>query len=406
VTATATPVHVVGLGLSPADLSPAARALIDAAQVLVGGRRLLGYFPDHPAEKIVLARHPEQTLQDVKVRAAGRRVVILASGDPGFFGIGPLAVQVFGAPRVVLHPNLTAVQAAAARLGLPWHDAALVSLHGRNWEALAAVLARSRTIFVYTDPEHTPAAIARFLRERGLADARLAVLEDLGQAAERVAWYAPAEAVTATFSPLNTVVITREAGPGRSPLHLGLPEEAVDHERGLITKAEVRAVALAKLRLLPGHILWDVGAGSGSVGLEAGLLLPGGTVYAIEKEPDRVARLEANRAKFGAAHLVVVCGRAPHCLAGLPEPQRVFIGGGGEDFDAILTAALDRLAPDGRLVVSAALLATVETARRVLAASGWHCEIVQLQVSRSQTLGADCYLKALNPVWIISGWQN
>ena len=195
------------------------------------------------------------------------------------------------------------------------------------------------------------------------------------------------------------------AAPG-PPLHLGLPEEGLSHQAGLITKVEVRAVALAKLRLRPGQVLWDVGAGCGSVGLEASLLVPGGKVFAVERHPERAAQIAANRDKFGVRNLEVVCGPAPVSLAQLPDPQRVFVGGGGPEVGAIVTEALRRLTPGGRVVVTAALLETLETATSVLTAAGWDVEVVHLQVSRSYPLAGGTALQALNPVWIITGsWR-
>jgi precorrin-6Y C5,15-methyltransferase (decarboxylating) len=400
------PVHMVGLGMSPADLTQAVRELIDQAQVLVGGRRLLGYFPDHPAERIVLGKEPDKTLQRLPELAATRRVVVLASGDPNFYGIGPLVVGIVGAANVVIHPNVTAVQAACARMKLSWHDATLVSLHGRNWEGLAAALPRARKIILYTDPEHSPAAIARYLLDRGLSAARLGVLEDLGQPGERVGWHSLSEASRREYSPLNTVILIHAGIPDLPPLHLGLPETAFAHEAGLITKTEVRAVVLAKLQLLPGQTLWDVGAGSGSVGLEASLFLTGGSIYAVEKNQLRAAQIEVNRAKFGVANLEIICAQAPDGLASLPDPDRVFIGGGGTALKSILTEVVRRLKRAGRLVVSAVRLETLETARAVLAQASWECEITQLQVSRSQPLAGDGILAALNPVWLVSGWKK
>jgi precorrin-6Y C5,15-methyltransferase (decarboxylating) len=190
------------------------------------------------------------------------------------------------------------------------------------------------------------------------------------------------------------------------PLHLGLPETAFAHEAGLITKTEVRAVVLAKLQLLPGQTLWDVGAGSGSVGLEASLFLTGGSIYAVEKNQLRAAQIEVNRAKFGVANLEIICAQAPDGLASLPDPDRVFIGGGGTALKSILTEVVRRLKRAGRLVVSAVRLETLETARAVLAQASWECEITQLQVSRSQPLAGDGILAALNPVWLVSGWKK
>lgn len=404
------PVQVVGLGMSPGDLTPRALKIIREAQVLVGGRRLLNYFPDHPGEKIPLGKDPEGTLRLIPALAATQRVVVLASGDPNFYGVGPLAVKVLGPENVVLHPNITAVQAACARLQMPWQDALVISLHGRSWEPLEHALNVNRTLIIYTDPEHTPAIIARFFLERGRGQARLWVLEDLGQVSERVRRLSPEEAQAQEFSPLNLVVAPAvdDAGPAPpspipSPLHLGLPEEALEHQAGLITKAEVRAVVLARLELHPGQILWDVGAGCGSVGLEASLLVPGGKILAIEQDAGRAAQIRANREKYGVANLDIICGQAPECLAGLPAPHRVFVGGGGGRLADILTEVITRLGQKGKVVLTAARLETLEAARNMLSQAGWDMEVTHLQVSRSRPLGAGTYLQALNPVWIIAG---
>lgn len=409
------PVQVVGLGLSPADLTPRALKVIEEAQVLVGGRRLLGYFPDHAAVKIPLGKDPQETLRQIPALAATRRVVVLASGDPNFYGVGPLVVKLVGAGQVVLHPNITAVQAACARLKISWEDAAVVSLHGRSWAPLAAALKQEGKLIIYTDPEHTPAAVARFLLDRGRSQVRLCVLEDLGQNTERLRVLSLKEAQEQEFSPLNLVVVLPEAAAegeftsvepspaGPAALHLGLPEEALAHEGGLITKTEVRAVVLAKLQLYPGQVLWDVGAGCGSVGLEASLLLPGGKIFAVEQDPERAAQIRLNRQKYQVANLEVICGQAPGCLKGLPSPQRVFVGGGGRGLAEILKEVMRRLGPEGWVVLTATLLQTLKMAQEVLGQAGWEVEVIQLQVSRSHPLGEGIFFQALNPVWIITG---
>jgi precorrin-6B C5,15-methyltransferase / cobalt-precorrin-6B C5,C15-methyltransferase len=402
-------VHVVGLGMSPADLSSGAHRIIREAQVLVGGRRLLNYFPDHPAVKIPLGKDPEGALRQLPELAATRRVVVLASGDPNFYGVAPLVVKILGDANVVIHPNITAVQAACARLQISWQDAQVISLHGRGLAPLAGALERAEKLIIYTDPENTPAVIAAYLLEQGRDSALLWVLEDLGQPTERVTRLTPAEARTREFSPLNLVVVLaaptgRQASPPVQRLYLGLPEEALAHEAGLITKSEVRAVVLAKLELSAGQVLWDLGAGCGSVSLEASLLLPGGRIMAVERDPARVEQIRANRARFGMLmNLEVVAGVAPDCLAQLPQPQRVFVGGGGAKLNDILQAVLARLEPGGKVVLTAALLETLESARRIFAAAGWPVEVVHLQVSRARPLAEGVYLQALNPVWIISG---
>jgi precorrin-6Y C5,15-methyltransferase (decarboxylating) len=400
------PVQVVGLGMSPTDLTPKAQEIIQEAQVLVGGRRLLDYFPKHQAMKISLGKDPEGTLRQLPALAETKRVVVLASGDPNFYGIGPLVVKVLGAEQVVIHPNLTAVQAACARLQMAWQDARLISLHGRSWEPLSAALGKAGPLIIYTDPVHPPGEIARHLLDRGLKESRLCVAEDLGQDTERVTWLSLAETRGREFSPLNLVVVLPEPGEVVSPgpqLHVGLPEEVLVHQAGLITKSEVRAVVLAKLRLLPGQVMWDVGAGCGSVSLEASLLVPGGKIFAVERHPERADQIAANRDKFGVHNLEVICAPAPLCLAQLPDPQRVFVGGGGPEVGAIVREAVRRLTSGGRVVVTAALLETLETARNVLAEAGWEAEVIHLQVSRSHPLAGGMSLQALNPVWIIAG---
>jgi precorrin-6Y C5,15-methyltransferase (decarboxylating) len=394
--------------MSPEDLTPRAREIINEAQVLVGGRRLLGYFPEHPARKIILGKDPEGVLAQLPALAAEHRVVVLASGDPNFYGVGPLVVKLLGADRVVIHPNITAVQAACGRLQLAWQDAVVVSLHGRTWAGLEEVINRgAQKVMVYTDPEHTPGAIARFLQARGQSG-RLCVLEDLGQATERLTWLSPQEAREREFSPLNLVVIlpgVEAVAAQVEPLHLGLPEAALAHQAGLITKSEVRAVVLARLALYPGLTLWDVGAGCGSVGLEASLLIPGGQIIAVEQDEGRAAQIMANRDKFAVRNLEVVCGRAPECLASLPAPQRVFLGGGGRNIKEILTEVMRRLERGGRVVLTATRLETLETARSVLTKAGWEVDLTQLQVSRSKPLAGGTFMQALNPVWIVTGQQ-
>jgi|UniRef100_A0A7C3V6E7 precorrin-6Y C5,15-methyltransferase (decarboxylating) len=408
------PVQVVGLGMSRADLSGRALDIIRKAQVLAGGRRHLAYFPEHPGVKIVLGKDPEKAIRQLAEAARNQRVVILTSGDPNFYGLGPLAVRILGPENVVIHPNITAVQAAAARLRITWDTARVISLHGRGWELLDAALSNPGRLFIYTDPEHTPGAIARRLLASGRRTCvRLCILEDLGEESERVTWLGLEEAAHRTFSPLNVVVLEQAADPGpdgresAAPptpcLHLGMPEEAYCPAGGLITKSEVRAVALAKLRLFPGQVLWDVGAGCGSVGLEASLLLGRGRVWAVEKNPERAARIAANRDKFRVANLEVICGQAPECLAALPSPHRVFVGGGGDAVGDIVKEVLRSLSPEGIVVLTATRLETLDRARRVLKEANRRVEVVQLQVSRARPLSGGSYLQALNPVWIVTG---
>jgi precorrin-6B C5,15-methyltransferase / cobalt-precorrin-6B C5,C15-methyltransferase len=396
------PVHIIGLGMSPEDLTPKALKVIEAAEVLAGGRRQLEYFASRGGERIVLGKDLAAAFQAIREAAARQRVVVLASGDPNYYGIGRRLTEFLGPDQVVVHPNITAVQSACALLKISWEDAVVVSLHGRGKEKLTEVLGRADKIMMYTAGAETPGEVAKLLQASGLPGYKMGVLEDLGAESQKVTWLSPAEAAEQTFSPLNMVVLLREAGQELDSLHLGLPEAALAHEAGLITKAEVRAVVLAKLQLRPGQILWDVGAGCGSVGLEASLLLPGGRVIAVEQQPERVRQIRTNKSRFGVHNLEVVEGSAPDCLIDLPRPDRVFIGGGGRRLARILEVVQSRLRPRGRIVVTATLLTTLHTASDILQSQGWAAEICQVQVSRSRNLGNSAYLQALNPVWIIA----
>jgi precorrin-6B C5,15-methyltransferase / cobalt-precorrin-6B C5,C15-methyltransferase len=387
------PVHIVGLGMSPDDLTPKAWHLIEAAEVLAGGRRHLDYFALHPGEKIVVGNDLTGALTSIKEAAASRQVVVLASGDPYFYGIGRRLTEFLGAENVVVQPNITAVQSACSLLKISWDDATVVSLHGR-------------TIIVYTTGADTPGEIARLLQRLGLPEYRMCVLEDLGEKDQKFAWLSPAEAAKQIFSALNLVVLLGPPTENLAGLHLGLPEAALEHEAGLITKLEVRAVVLAKLQLLPGQVLWDVGAGCGSVGLEASLLLPGGRIIAVEQQPGRARQIMSNKSRFGVSNLEVISGTAPDCLEVLPQPDRVFIGGGGSRLSQILATVMARVQPRGRVVVTATLLTTLRTASDVLQSRGWELEICQVQVNRSRDLGSSMYLQAINPVWIITAWPK
>lgn len=403
------PVWVVGMGMSPLDLTAAARDRIESADILVGGRRHLAAFPGHPAEKRIIDRNLRETIAWIGERMADRRAVVLASGDPLFYGVGPLIRRTLGAERVRFLPNVTSVGAAFSRIGESWQDATTVSLHGRDGAAaLVDALSRSGKIAVFTDPERHPGWIGEFLRERGESGIRMVVLENLGDPAERVRRFSPDEAAGERFADPNLVVLLRDepVAPQPAPV-FGRPESTFSHEAGLITKAEVRAISLAKLRLnAPDLTLWDLGAGAGSVGIEAATFLPTGRVVAVEKHPDRIARIEENRKRFGVRNLETVQAELPDGLDGLPAPDRLFVGGGGRNLPGILRAAGKRLRLRGIVVVNTVLLPNIAAAEETLRELGMDTEVIQVQVSRGRDMPWGQRLEALNPVWIISGYST
>jgi precorrin-6Y C5,15-methyltransferase (decarboxylating) len=407
------PVTIIGMGMSPADLTDTQKDCINRADLLAGGRRHLEAFPDFGGRTHVVDRHLKELVADLRQRGPTEKAVVLASGDPLFYGIGSYLIDVLGRDQVIVSPNVSAVAVAFARIKTPWQDARFLSLHGRELtQAMLVDLARHPKWAIFTDPKHSPAWLAEQLAAAGLTDFDFWVLSRLGTAEEDVvcldlAAAAEQVATIAGADPNLVVLLKRETGgdpqPPTEPWHLGLPETAFDHEAGLITKSEVRAVTLAKLELSP-HLplsLWDLGAGSGSVAVEAAQMLMRGRVVAVEQNEQRVTMIENNRKKFGCPNLQVVTARLPEGMANLPRPDRVFIGGGGRDLPAIIQAAARRLNPGGILVINTVLLGSLAMARKTLAGLGLQHDTVQIQVSRSSAMPWDERLVPQTPVWII-----
>jgi precorrin-6B C5,15-methyltransferase / cobalt-precorrin-6B C5,C15-methyltransferase len=369
--------------------------------MLAGGRRLLDFYPNQGGGRLILEGSLDDWLDRLAEAAETKRVVVLASGDPNFFGIGRRVVDRVGPANVRIHANVTAVQAAFARLKESWAGVTVISLHGRSEEILFSELQTAERLAVYTDPVNTPARIARIMIDRGQTGWRMCVLENLGQPDIRVSYHRLPDVVDMVFSDLNVVVLWRKND--REPLYLGMPDDAFDHEAGLITKSELRAVVLSRLALRPGLTLWDLGAGCGSVGIEATILVPGGNVIAVERQADRVRQIESNRARFGCARLTVIQGELPGIIPDLPLPDRIFIGGGGPQLEAIIRAGLPRLANNGVVVAAVVKLDSLNRVRLVMEDLRLDPDIVQVQVSRGEPLAGDVYLKALNPVYVVRG---
>ena len=399
-------VLIVGMGMSAQDLTPAHLKVIRSAQVLVGAGRHLAPFADLAAEKREIAGPMAETIDFIRARRAEHRVVVLASGDPLFFGIGRTIAQALGRDQVAVLPNVTAIAAAFARINEPWGEAAVVSLHGRDrrFDILEA-LKTDKTVAVLTDQQQSPQWLAQWLIKRG-APVRMAVFERIGSDEESFGWHTPPQAAEKTFAQPNVVILKpREDGPAPRSLTLGTPDEDYLHENSLITKAEVRAVTLAKLRLKPGLTLWDLGAGSGSVGIEASVLLDAGRIIAVEQHTGRVAQIRQNARKYGVYNHETIQGRLPEGLASLPRPDRIFIGGGGRDLAAIVWEALGFLNPGGVMVINTVLLDNLHQILDALEELGMPPDVVQLQVSRSRSMPWSRRLEAQNPVWIVSAMK-
>ncbi|MDY7104519.1 MAG: precorrin-6y C5,15-methyltransferase (decarboxylating) subunit CbiE [Actinomycetota bacterium] len=384
-------VDVVGL-VGGEWFGPDAVAALRAADVIVGANRHLDAVPtDAAGERVRLGA--VAGLVDLVEQRTGR-ISVLASGDPGFFGIGRLLVGRFGS-MVRLHPAPSSVALAFARAGLCWDDATVVSCHGRSLDAALDTLVDERKVAVLCSPEVPPEAIGAALVERGVAERDIWVASRLGENDESVSHTDLAGLAAGRFEALSVVVMVAP-GAAVAPdarLRWGRPVHCYEHRASMITKPEVRAVVLSKLELAGASTLWDVGAASGSVAIEACRLAPGLRAWAAERRADDCDRIRGNAADVP---VTVVEGEAPGCLADLPDPDRAFVGGGGLD---VLDAVRARVRAGGVVVATYATLGPADAAAARLG------ELVQLQVSRARPIGStpERRLEAENPVFVAWG---
>jgi precorrin-6Y C5,15-methyltransferase (decarboxylating) len=335
-------------------------------------------------------------------------VAVLASGDPLFFGIGRTLIEHFGADRLRVHPALSAVQLACARFRTTWDDIALLSLHGRSPQDVVGRILHHPRMMLFTDRLNSPNRIAASLLttlkahddQARIEAITIRVAENLGLSEERLTRGSLAEIADQQFSPLNMMLIEQRRWNRSSP-RFGLDEEEIRHSRGLITKSEVRAATLHRLRLPENGVLWDIGGGSGSVSLEAARLCPELSIYTVEKKAEEQSNIRANIRRFGTYTMHLVCGEAPEALADLPDPDRIFVGGSGKRLPAILETAVARLAEGGRIVVNAVLEQSEATTLHCLQQLGLKVASSTLAVSRRTFTDGES--RMFNPITLITG---
>lgn len=387
-------ITVVGVaGHGPDDLRPDGRRALATADLVVGGRRHLDALAPTGARTAVIEADVEVVLDEVAAESGA--VCVLASGDPGFFGVVRSLAARFGSAGLEVHPEPSSVALAFARLGVPWDDAAVVSVHGRPISVAARRLVGLPKAAVLVSPTSPPEALGKELIEHGAAHEHVVVCSRLGSADEKVERTDLAGLAAGTWDPLSVVILTSEGGVSDAKsLAWGLPDDRFGHRAGMVTKAEVRAIVVSKLELPGTGVLWDVGAGSGSVAVECAGLCPGLTAVAVEQRGDDVERIRRNAAAFGSV-VEVVHGEAPDALGPLPDPDRVFVGGGGL---TVLDAVLERLRPGGRVV------ATYAAVDRAAAAMDRLGSMVQVGVARGERLpDGGVRLAAENPVFLAWG---
>ena len=400
---------------APATLPAAQRQLLLQASLVAAPQRLHGplrhLFGD--ALPLLLATDAlDACLEQLQGCGPDQVVVVLASGDPLWFGIGRLLLQRLEPGQLRFHPAPSSLQLAFARIGRPWQDASWISLHGREPEALAQRLQqRPAALAVLTDPGAGGAdSVRRLLRASGLeASYALWLCERLGHPEERVQHLQPCEPLPADLDPLNLVLLVAQqpAPPELAGLPLfGLPDGLfLQHadRPGLMTKREVRIQVLADLELPEQGVLWDVGAGVGSIGLEALRLRPNLQGWLLEQRGGSAALIRANAERLGVAPAGVLEGRAPQALAALPDPDRVLIGGGGRERAAVLEQVLLRLQPGGLVVIPLATLEGLAALRPLLEQAGCRVTVSQHQAWRGAALADGTRLAPLNPVLLLKG---
>lgn len=414
--------HVVGVGLDgAAGLSVSTCALVAQARLLAGSQRHLNYFPDYAGDRLIVTDLSTAIVQLQAVLSElrqhpGAYLVFLASGDPLFFGIGRLLLTAFAASDVTFHPHLSSIQLAFSRLKLPWQTAQILSGHGRSLDPLIPLLQQGASpIALLTDPDNSPAAIARLLISLSLPITyQFWVCEDLGGATERVQQW-PLEAVPyQCFAPLNIVVLVRDtliSQPVSPDLPIvGLPDNSFlgfADRPGLMTKREMRLLILGELALRPNQVVWDIGAGTGSVAIEIARLCPTSQVYAIEKTAAGQALIAQNCDRFQVSNVYPVAGSAPAVLANLPQPDRIFIGGSGGHLLPILETCHQSLRPQGTLVIALATLEHSVIVQHWLSQLAdtqptWTTHWLQVNLARSVPLASLTRWQPLNPLTIVT----
>lgn len=394
-------VTLIGMGSGqPENLTLQGLAALRQADLILGARRLLAVLPAGCTENRAAAYRPDEVAELLQTSGA-ENAVLVYSGDTGFYSGASAMMEKLEAlgVRARVLPGLSSIQLLAAALGRPWQGWNLVSAHGRTCDPVAECM-QGRPTFFLTGGSEDPATLCAQLAAEGFGDVQGVVGQCLGTPEEKLFRGSVKELAAGRFNSLSVLLVeAAEVLPRRAP---GLPDEAFERGDVPMTKQEVRAAVLAKLAVRPEDILWDVGAGTGSVSVELALAAPRGRVYAVECRPEGCALIKANREKFRTRNLVLVEGLAPAALSDLPAPDAVFIGGSKGNLAAIVDAALDKN-PDARICVSAIALESLSAAVAALTAKGRTVQVSQIAVSRARAVGGLHLMMAQNPIYLITG---
>jgi len=403
-------VHIVGIGDDGVDgMTAQARRLLEAADLLLGPESCAALLPAPLAARLQASVSLEELIERIEA-ATSQQIVVLASGDPLFYGTARHVCAKLGKDRFEVVPHVSSMQLAFARVKESWEDAFLANLSGQSIERVIDRIRSSETVGLFTSEQWPPSAVARTLLEEGISYFGAYVCENLGSPDERVTQGSLADIAAETFGPLNVMILVRKARTADAPGQVGTrlfgnPDESFLQsrpKRGLLTPAEVRSLALAELGLRPDSIIWDVGAGSGSVSLEAAQLARNGMVYAIEMDPDDHRLILANAERFGVKNLQAVLGCAPEAWANLPDPDAIYVGGSGRDVAMLVEKAWSRLRVGGRLVTACNSIENLAAVHSLLRAHSGDASYWLVTIARGIEQMDRIRFESLNPSFLIA----
>ncbi|MBL8799624.1 MAG: precorrin-6y C5,15-methyltransferase (decarboxylating) subunit CbiE [Planctomycetia bacterium] len=405
-------IHIIGVGGDGlAGLTSRGRELLTAADLVLGSEPTLGLLPALKAEKVRIGSDLQEVVRLLENRlSGGQRLVIVAGGDPLFYGVARYLCDRLGKDRFEVLPHVSSMQLAFARIKESWEEAYLTNLATHPLDDVLDRIRTAETVGLFTNDHYDPARVARELLARGLDYFRGYVCENLGAPNERVTQGELAELAELDFDPLNVMILKRKPGRPDQPRPAGFrrfgnPDDVFAQSRpksGLVTQAEVRAIALAQLDIQPGHVVWDIGAGSGSVAIEAAQLAHPGIVHAIEQDAADYHLILANAETFGVKNLKAVHATAPAGFADLPAPDAVFVGGTGREVARLLEAAFAALRPGGRLVVNIATLEMLNAAYSVLRSLAGQVQVLLVNLARGTEQLETLRFEAVNPTFLLS----
>ncbi|MCQ6279449.1 precorrin-6y C5,15-methyltransferase (decarboxylating) subunit CbiE [Bacillus sp. EB600] len=388
---------MIGIGAEgKLSLLPLYEKWIYESELLIGGKRQLSFFPDYQGEKMAIEGGLSLLVE--RLQTETKNVVVLASGDPLFFGIGSYLSSKID---VEIYPYLSSVQLAFAKMGERWQDAYFTSVHGRSMKGLAQRIDGKEKVALLTDTENSPNKIAEYLLSFGMTEYQAFVGENLGGNNESCRWLSLEEMKDAHFSPLNVVILKKT---GESPRwSIGIDDQEFFQrkpDKGLITKKEIRTLSISALRLKEDSIVWDIGTCTGSVAIEAAKIASEGQVFAIEKNEGDLENCKQNLAKF-RVDASLIHGKAPEGLDTFPDPDAVFIGGTAGGMGEILDICCGRLNEGGRIVLNAVTIENLSEAISAFKERGFKTNITLAQISRSKPILNLTRFDALNPIYII-----